>query len=192
MPSTLTADALVSWDMIQIYLGTANDPLDYEDQAYTEGLINAVSARANMMTGRKLRSRAATVTLDGNGRDIILLPEFPVDSVAEVRIDTKREFGDETIIPSASYDVYEDGRLYVEPRVPFARRCVRVTYTAGFEPVPDDLQQAVVESVAYSWKRLRSRAIGTQSITAEGVTTQFEIDIPIPAKRVFESYRRFE
>lgn len=192
MPSTLTADALVSWETVKVYLGTANDPLDEDDREYTEGLINAVSARANMITGRKLKSRTATVTLDGNGRDIILLPEFPVDSVAEVRIDTKREFGDETIVAAGSYDVYEDGRLYVEPRVPFARRSVRVTYTAGFDPVPDDLQQAVIESVAYSWKRLRSRAIGTSSITADGVTTQYEIDIPIPAKRVFESYRRVE
>ena len=65
-----------------------------------------------------------------------------------------------------------------------------ITYTAGYVTVPPDLEHAVIESIAYLWKRLRSRAIGTRSVTADGVTTQFEIDIPIPAMRVFQSYGR--
>lgn len=184
-------DALVSWATARIYLGTTSDPLADEDQLYTEGLINAASTRANAISGRLLAQRTQTIILDGPGGEIVVLPQFPVASITEVRIDTLRAFGSDTIVAATDYDFYEDGRLWVTIGTPEARRSIQVTYTAGFDPVPDDLQIAVIESIAYSWKRLQSRSIGTQSITADGVTTQFEIDIPMPARRIFESYRDF-
>lgn len=186
--AVLTDDALVTWEYVQGFLGDASAPFDADDREFGIGLINAASSRANDIARRKLRGRTATVTLDGTGTDIVVLPEYPVAEVTDVRVDITRTFPDSSAI--TGFDYYEDGRLFVPARVPAQRRCVRVAYTAGYDPVPHDLMQAVVEVVAYSWKRLRSRAIGTSSVTADGVTTQFEIDIPMPARRVFESYRR--
>lgn len=186
----LTADALVTWDVLRTYLGEGHDYLGDDDRVWAEGLINAASERANMISGRKLASRAATVKLDGTGGDVLLLPEYPVTAIAEVKLDTARAFGTDTVLDADDYVLYEDGRLYFPSGLPSARQCVQITYTAGYVTVPPDLQLAVVECVAYGWKRFRSRAIGTSSITADGVTTQYEIDIPMPARRVFESYRR--
>lgn len=186
----LTDDALVTWEYVQSFLGDVSDPFDADDREFGIGLINAASSRANDIARRKLRSRTATVKLDGTGTDIVMLPEYPVSAVASVRVDITRAFPTSSAI--TDFDFYDDGRLFVPARVPSVRRCVQVTYTAGYNPVPHDLMQAVVEVVAYSWKRLRSRAIGTSSVTADGVTTQFEIDIPMPARRVFESYRRID
>jgi hypothetical protein len=188
--SVLSVDALVTWSVVRQYLISGGEPLDDTERLYTEGLINAVSRRANAIADRQLRSRTATITLDGPGGTIVMLPEYPVTAVAEVRIDTGRVFGSASVLGSDDYEYYDDGRLYVPAGVPHSRRSVRVTYTAGYDPVPDDLQHAAIECVAYAWKRLRSRAIGTSSITADGITTQFEIDIPMPAMRTFQSYRR--
>jgi len=187
----LTADALISVETLEEYLSLDGDVWGAEDHDFAVGLINAASQRANTLTARKLKSREyADVRLDGTGSDILLLPEYPVTAVSEVRIDSSRELGDDTILESDEYEYYEDGRLYVPAGIPRSRRCVMITYTAGYVTVPPDLEHAVIESIAYLWKRLRSRAIGTRSVTADGVTTQFEIDIPIPAMRVFQSYGR--
>jgi len=187
----LSSDALVSVATLESYLGVSGETWDSDEQDFGINLINAASARANVITGRQLASRTHTdIILDGSGRDIVVLPEYPVTDVAELRVDTARSFGATSVIDTDDYEYYDDGRLCYWSGFPLARRCVKVTYTAGYATVPYDLQQAVVESCAYTWKRYRSRSIGTRSITADGVTTQYEIDIPIPAMRVFESYRK--
>lgn len=188
--ATLSSDALISTETLQDYLGVSGELWDSDENDFAINLINAASDRANTLTHRKLASRTHTsVKLDGSGRDIVVLPEYPVTAISELRIDTAREFGASSIIDSDDYEYYEDGRLFYPYIFPHARRCVQVTYTAGYTTVPYDLQQAIVEACAYVWKRMKSRSIGTRSTTADGVTTQYEIDIPMPAMRVFTSYR---
>jgi len=186
----LSDDALIDWDTLARYLGEPTD-FDSADEQFGIRLINAASARANTITKRKLASREYTdLILDGNGADMLLLPQWPVTVITEIRIDSARDFGDDTVLDSDEYGSYGDGRVFILGYLPSARRCVMVTYTAGYVTVPDDLQDAVIEAIAYTWKRTKSRSIGTRSTTADGVTTQYEIDIPIPAMRVFETYRK--
>lgn len=188
--ATLSDDALVTTDTLESYLGVSGESWDTDETDFAINLINAASARANNITGRELASRTHTdIILDGTGRDIVVLPQYPVTDVSELRIDVSREFGSSTVVDTDDYEYYEDGRLFYHSYFPLDRRCVKVTFTAGYTTVPYDLQQAIAETCAYMWKRLKSRAIGTRSITADGVTTQFEIDIPLPAMRVLQSYR---
>jgi hypothetical protein len=190
--ATLSADALVTWEYLAEHLKQKSELVNADTHAFGVGLINAVSARANTLTRRKLKSRAYVITLDGNGSDVILLPEYPVTGVAELRIDTAREFGDETIIDLGDYEVYDgDGRLWYPAGFPRARRSVKVSYTAGYINVPEDLQLAVVEAVAYTWKRMRSKSVGALSVsTGDGMTTQYEPELPTSAYKAFLAYRR--
>lgn len=191
--STLSADALTTWERLYTSL-TVHETLTDDDREYAEGLINAASSRANSITHRKLASRTYTEEkLDGTGSDMIRLPQFPVSAISDIRIDTAREFAADTALDAddGEYFIYsEDGMVLVPSGIPRVRMCVRVSYTAGLDPVPDDLQDAIIQAVVYSWKQRRSRALGTRSITADGVTTQYEIDIPMPAMRVIQSYGR--
>lgn len=192
MAETLSTNALITFDRFEADMGEALGTFSAEDKDIAIRLINAASTRANTITRRKLASRSYTdVTLDANGGEVILLPQFPVTAFSEVRVDSARSFGTSTIISSSNYDYNEDtGELFVWTGFPRARRCVRVSYTGGYATVPDDLQHAIVEAVAYAWKQLATKKIGVQSITGDGITTQYPIDIPIPAMRVIESYRR--
>lgn len=192
MAETLSTDALITFDRLESDMGEALGTFGADDKDVAVRLINAVSARVNTMTRRKLASRSYTdVTLDGPGSNIVLLPQYPVTDVSEVRIDTARVFADSSVVSSDYYEYDGDtGELFVWTWIPRYRRCMRVSYTAGYTTIPDDLQHAVVQAVAYSWKQYASKKIGVRSIVGDGITTQYEIDIPIPAMRVIESYRR--
>jgi len=69
--------------------------------------------------------------------------------------------------------------------------CVKSTIK---EVVPEDLQFAVLEILAWNVTRFASgaQAIGVRSRTADGVDTGMEITIPLNAQRILERYHRAE
>lgn len=184
----LSADALTTWERVQAVLG-----LDTSEQAKAEFLIDSASAYANRRAGRLLRARSETFTLDGSGRPALLLPEAPA-AVTELRIDTARVFAESSIIPGTAYQVFRDEgllRLY-EGTFPAGYGVVRVAGSYGYNPVPADLEQAVVECVAANLRRLGSTAsVGLRSVSVDGaMTSAYEVDWPTTAVMVFDSYRR--
>lgn len=187
----LDDNALVTWEKTQSILG-----LEAGDQAKYESLINAASAVANKYTGRKLSARDYIVRLDGNGKDEILLPEFPVNSVTSVFIDTAREFGSESEI--TDYVLYEEeGSIYYEGKFPDDRKCVQIAYNAGFpaDSIPEDIQIAVVEIVAWMAHRLSDNGTGVgirQFNEAGGGTIEYEMNLPLSAQRKLDPYVRRE
>jgi len=191
MAETLSSDALITWDRLKAELETSGF-FDSDDRDRGIRFINAVSRRANSITRRKLKSRTYTdATFDGTGDDHLVLPQYPVTAVSAVSVDITRAFAATAVLDSDDYEYDEDtGILYIWIGTPKFKRCVRVTYTAGYVTAPDDLQDAIVQAVAYSWKKSVSKSFGVQSITGDGVTTQFEIDLPIPSMRIIESYKR--
>jgi len=186
------AEALITWEELLLTMDPNNE-LDETDRAFGETLIEAISARANQITKRKLASRTYTEeVLDGEGGTMLVLPEYPVTTVTSLYIDTARTFGSDTL-QTADDDYYlysGSGKIFVPAGIPTARQCIQITYTAGLVTVPGNLKEAVVLAFAYIWKQRSSRSLGTRSITADGVTTQYEIDIPMSAMRTFESFRR--
>lgn len=186
-----TENALVSWEKVKSVLD-----LDDEDQAKYERLINAASSVANRFTGRKLAGRDYTITMDGPGTKELILPEYPINSITSIYVDTAREFGASTEI--TDYLSYTDeGILYYESGFPSIRQCVRITYNAGF-PVetgntvctaPEDVQIAVIEIIKWYEERLSGSAVGVRAIqNPDGIATQFELDIPLSAKMKLAPY----
>jgi len=189
--SVLSDTALISWEFTNELLPNLRDT----DKTRYERLINAASKTACRITKRELKAQDYTSILDGNGRDVLLLPEYPVNSVTSLYIDISRTFGDDT--EETNYLYYEDTGKLVLPYSYFPQypQCVKVLYNAGFDPIPEDLELAVLEVVLYNAKRLSGDAgtVGIRSIAgADGLNTAYELTIPVNAQRVFESYRRDE
>ena len=186
--SVLASYALVSWEFVKEILELAD-----ELQTRCERLINAASTSANRITDRFLKAAAYSKTLDGNGKDSLLLSDYPVNSITELNIDTGRAFGASTEI--TDYLLYpETGLIRMDSAVfPAYSQCVKVVFNAGFSPVPDDLQLAVAEVVAYNLGRFggKGNLIGVKNLQAQSmIVTSYELTIPVNAQRVFESYRR--
>lgn len=114
------------------------------------------------------------VTLDGNGRESILLPVWPTTAVSEVLLDG------EELTEGVDYQWSNTGALrrLCGHHWPNRLRCLRVTYTHGDLLVPGGVAAAVLEEAQIRSNvrpGVQSMTTGAQSITfgaqaAVGVT----------------------
>lgn len=113
------------------------------------------------------------ITLDGNGRESILLPVWPTTAVTLVVLDGV------TLTEGTDYSWSEDGILRrLCGHWPNRLRCLVVTYTHGWLVVPDDVVEAVLDQaqiMATVRPGVQSMTTGAQSVTfgtqgAVGVT----------------------
>lgn len=140
---------------------TAQDLFDYlQIESPTSGqttraelLVELAQAAIEEETQQRLSDGSAsleeqedTVTLDGNGREQIRLPRWPVTAVASVTEDGDAlDFDDD-------YRWSREGILYrVDDWWEDKPRIVTVTYTAGFSPVPTDLKRLCIQVSARAW-----------------------------------------
>ena len=118
------------------------------------------------------------VTLDGNGRESILLPVWPTTAVAGVLLDG------EPLVEGTDYEWSEAGmlrRLGTRRAWPDRLRCIRVTYSHGWAEIPEDIQEAVIDQARIGFDvpaGVQSKTVGGQSVTygaqaAVGVTDQW-------------------
>lgn len=101
------------------------------------------------------------VVLDGGGRRNLRLPAAPVTEVAEVNVDGER----------AEVTFSRDGLIRRKDGRPFPDEYgnVEVTYTHGFDPVPEEIVEAVLDSAA---GRLATER-GLSSLQVGGITQSF-------------------
>lgn len=136
-----------------------------------------------------------TEVFSGNDESRLLLREYPVLNVTSVEVSI--DFGN-TYTELVEYTDYvldqEDGSIVAiasGAESTFAKYIngYRVTYSAGYETLPDDLKIAVLDLVTYYLKNDASvhspKAPGTNSVQIEYITTT---NLPAHIKRVLDLY----
>lgn len=115
-------------------------------------LLATCCAAAERMTGRKFARETITETYDGDGTDALYLRRFPVTSITTVTL----------IDGSGVEDTYqgtdfrfnaETGELRWVPSVaslfPNGFQNIQVVYVAGFNPIPPDIETAIVQGAIH-------------------------------------------
>jgi hypothetical protein len=192
LPSVLGSYSLTTWARIKYMLG-----LEEDDRIAAEYIANGVTGSAEVIAKRKIKARSYGPGLctphdfDGSGRDRMKLPGYPINSISHIYIDSLRAFGSSTEVDSDDIVIYADEGIVALDGSYFTAgmRNVRFEYNGGLAIVPDYIQNAVVECVTWNLKRFRGGNIGMRSIAGDGVSTTFEIDIPLSARKAFESLR---
>jgi hypothetical protein len=105
-----------------------------------------------------------TIILDSNGSSSILLPELPVTGVSAVTVDGL------PVNPAGLWSA--DGILRRAEGWPRAFRRVTVTYSHGFDPVPADVVDAVIEAALRRLAAQPGQAAG--QATAGPFTYQYD------------------
>ncbi|MFE2600112.1 mobile element protein [Streptomyces sp. NPDC059396] len=120
------------------------------------------------------------VTLDGNGRESMLLPVWPTTAVASVTLEGK------LLVEGVGYSWSDMGvlRRLGGARWPDRLRCLTVVYSHGWAigTMPEDISEAVIDqarTIATVTPGVQSKAVGGQSVTygaqaATGVTDQWQ------------------
>jgi hypothetical protein len=176
--------------------------IDAGDQATNDllqALITAASAYASSYCSRDFRSATYSQAYNGTGTQRIMLRVAPVSAVSALSIDG-------IAIPAATSPLYygyvfdESGMVYLRGCYGFAEgwQNVQVTYTAGWVTpgqggsvtLPQDMQQAVIETVALKYKAQRNNiGIAARQIAGETISYS-QVDIPKSAQPVFDIYQR--
>ena len=115
--------------------------------------------------------RAATEILDGTGTNLITVRQFIVNSSVVVsERDTVGEAWETVDTDDYEFRVGERG-LYHASEWTAGKRNYRVQYTEGFETMPGDIEQLILDLVTSRWNNrdndpgLRSEHIGDYSYT---------------------------
>src|SRR6185312_9914823 len=142
-------------------------------------LVASASANIEQYCNRTFAQAAYTETRNGNGGDRISVRQYPIASVQSVTVDG-------LTVPIASNAVsdgvvFSDDAIYIRnrgrPGYPAAPWCfargvqnVVLQYTAGYQTIPADLNQACVELVG--WKRAKRDRIDKKNETLGSQQTQ--------------------
>lgn len=204
----LNANALCDFAYIQS-LAPGTLPTN---QAQVEALINTASSEIENICRRKLASQTFTSFLTYSDNRTILpalnlyfnffsspnngnykalaLGEYPIIGTPQVFADSSYVFGAGTQITDFVVDT-DYGILYFPSSVllPTTPNAIKVTYQAGYSPVPEPLKMACYESVAWYLKRINSNSAGAKDSNKDGLTTNYEIGIPIHALKLIAPYK---
>lgn len=167
-------------------------------------LITAISRWAMTACSRDFRLATYTETRNGRGSDTMLLANFPVASVSSVVVDGQT-------VPPASGPPWtagfrnDDMSVYLFCPYSFTRnkQNVQFTYSAGYitpgmfglnpgggaVTLPEDLQQAIVESVAERFKRRDSIGVLAKALAGETISYS-QADLPKSAAPVIKAYQK--
>lgn len=164
---------------------------DVKWRTKVEFLLEWVQQRAETIIRRKLDKADYTWLLDGNDTTRVRLPVLPINSTTGVYVDYSRVFA--TAVNTSEYYVDEDaGILEFYNLKPDGVRVVKVVANAGYDEdsFPADLKMAFIEAVGWNMNRITDKSFGIrQQATPDGLTTGYEMVLPLGVQRVFEMYR---
>lgn len=147
-----------------------------------ERLITAISLFVKNWVGRSLLLAEYTEKRSGAGGPVLMLNQYPILSITSLQLDGH------AILP-AQYSFDDNGIYLINGVFTRAKNNIVVVYQAGYDGVPADVEQAVIETAALRWKE-RGR-IGMTSKGMAGETTNFVIsDFPPSAKSILNDYMR--
>jgi len=192
-PSVDTDNNLVDLDTVNAFVN--GNTGDAEQQKILTYYINSASAFCNLYTDRKLKSRALTEYYSGDGTNSIITNEYPITEITAIYDDLDRTYGSDTLIDSDNLAILPDGLaykiVYDGGTFQVGIRNLKVEYTAGYTSIPNDLQQACLEVIAYYFKNTEDNRFGVTTRTMGGGSVTIETtDIPKSALRILERYKR--
>lgn len=158
------------------------------DDVLLARLIEVASAYIETWCDRKIMAADHVEHRSGNGKARMITRHFPILSVTQVEIDGRPMLPAPTSGPVIGFDSYAIGRLD-GGRFTQGTGNVVLSYRAGFETVPADLEQSCIEIVVSRY-RDRTRT-GIQSQGMAGETVSFIPDeLSRFARTVLGQYRR--
>jgi hypothetical protein len=159
---------------------TANDEL-------LNSLIVQYSTLIESYCKRKFSKAEYTETYDGTGSPRLFLKQYPIGSVSSLSVD-------EITCDSADYVIYADegiielvdGSLFTKDKLNVA-----ITYEAGYEEIPPDIELCCQKLVALAFKETDSDRIGIASQSFGDQSTSFVTsEFPEDIKKILNSYKK--
>jgi len=155
---------------------------DTSEDVILQRYIDIISAKIEKVLGRKLESQSYTEKYIGSDTTKLVLNNYPIISVEEI-LYFENEIDDYEIQNANSGILYREGiweseryRSLMNNSPVEAIKNIEIEYTAGYETIPLDIQDIVVQEVsrrrdkAYRTGQLKSWKLDNAGKSFEGVT----------------------
>ncbi len=155
-------------------------------------IINSVSIQFNNLTGKDLLARDITEQYTGDGSQIMLLPEYPINSITTIHIDTDKEFGATTEVTDFDYDTNTGAVVLDDEYFTTVFKANKIVYNAGYATIPGDLKTAAQDQMKWLFRRWRDNTEGVTGISMEGgnITMTEEGEVLKSSLKIIERYRK--
>lgn len=158
--------AYATVEQLQTLMGR-DTPFSEAETAKAQLLLTIATGMIDAETGQTLEHGAVTSELDGTGTTVLLLPRWPVTAVSSVTVIDDLDEAPKTLVEDDDYRWSSYGRLRRRRcRWPCIERAVEVVYTAGWDPIPDDVVGICLRLAQAGWDNfggLESERLGDWS-----------------------------
>jgi hypothetical protein len=183
-----------------ITVATAASELDVAaDDARLVRIVAAIQADFVRKTGRTFDLAERSVYCRGFGQnvDFIYLPEAPIVSVSEIRIDCSGALGQDTAVDDIAAEFWwdtNDHGFQLHRRngwFPEGSRVAMVRFEGGYEEsVPADLSDGIYDEVFARYRRGTDEQFASASIPGTDSFSRFAPGHTDAYKRAVRNYRR--
>jgi hypothetical protein len=198
---SVAAGSLITLAQFKAYLQDYSGGTKYD--ALFETLIDGVSEAFNAYVGRALAKTTYTaVYFDGDGKESLLLPNYPIVSITSITEDgsalTEGEDSDYLLYAATGILKRVNGAWYK------GSKKIKLTYVAGYTvqggtmgtgetALPADLKLACMIQVAREWKKATLSEWGLISKSSpDGMSvTRTETGLLKEAREILDRYRSF-
>lgn len=161
------AGGLTTLSAVKEFLQIATAVTD--DDTFITNLISRISADIEKECGRTFLAANYTEYHDGDSTSILMLDQYPVNSITSIHDDVDREYNADDLIDSDDYAFYSESGIVELDGLTFATgiKNIKVIYNAGYTTIPTDLEQACIKRVAIEY--LTGKA-GVNAFDSDNVT----------------------
>lgn len=150
IPTAPTGDDLTTVANVKANYGLDTNITTHDTML--QNLITQNSKQISEECGRTFAAADYTEYYDGDGSDILMVNQYPINSITSIHDDVDRNFNSDTLIDSSYYhSVHDDakGGIIRGDGVVFSKgkRNIKVVYNGGFSTLPGDLVKACEQMV---------------------------------------------
>jgi|SRR5690554_2744048 len=183
---TQTNNDLTTITAVKEYIPEATD----DDNDILTKLITRASKFIKNHTDRELNKTVFKEAIDGDNSCELFVSEYPIISVENIKINNAIVYENGTAKDGNNYYIYQDiGIIRRSIYWPKDFQNIEVNYTAGYETIPEDLEQAVIELVAFKFMNKDFIGLGSHSLGDENLSFKRK-DIPEEILSVIECYKK--
>jgi hypothetical protein len=133
----------------------------FKDTTYTNEIYESRFAKESSDFPQLARSKEYWVSL----------VNYPITATTPVAVSMRSGNTDYTVLDSTNYDVYEKrGQIYLYGGIPWIRKALKITYSAGYATIPTDLSMACIQLVCKLYEKRKSQGKKAESIGGASIT----------------------
>lgn len=168
--------SFISLDEIKNFIGMTGSVSDTDD--LLKDLINRVSILFESYMNENVLSRVYTEYFDGKGAMVLFPNHYPITTVSGIWDDYDWDWETGDLIDADDYRIVDEQYITLKRSVSVLgdyKQNIKITYTAGYTTVPDDLKQACITEVSRMYKN-RNQVDVTSKTLSDGSVSFFDKD----------------